>query len=299
MALSEKQVQEIVKFYEDGNDVNAIADTYKITAAAVRYQLKKEGTYKTDAADAPQSNADLGIEEDVAPTVDLDALMKNPALAALIERAVNARVSQLTAAPASAPVANGDTTAVVKAIEHLLEVQSQQMPGYIKPLSAEEVDRRSAALIEMKALIQDCKRRGDAPHYILGPQGLFDSTAVVHYGAGSEIRTYLEPVEDFVPMNDSARRIHEALIRSLGGHTPEIGTQIAEAMLAAKATTVPLVGAPATGSSDNRVEVIANAKLHDVSPKRVMGTSVPEMHGTSMPVQPGITQQPVGPSFVG
>jgi hypothetical protein len=37
----------------------------------------------------------------------------------------------------------------------------------------------------------------------------------------------------------------------------------------------------------------------EVGAKRVLGTSHPELRGKSLPGQPGVNQQPVGPLFVG
>ncbi len=308
MALKPKDIAEIVKLYNGGTgeSVPALAEAYTAEPAAIRYQLKKAGVYKSSVADAETpSDEELGIQDEEGDTADASAvladIMKNPALAALIDKAVNARLAQMSATPvqsmASAPT--GEGTAVVKAIERLLEIQANQMPGYIKPLSADEVESRATATIEMKALIERARARGDAPHYTTGPQGLFDSTSVILYEPGSEIRTYLQPVEDFIPMNESARQIHAAFIRSLGGLSPDIGARVAEAMLASKEREVPLVGAPAQGVQGSGVELVQAAKRHDVSPKRVAGTMVPETRGTSMPVQPGVTQQPTGPVFVG
>ena len=309
MALSAKQVAEIVGRYNagEGDDVEALASAYEVGAAAIRYQLKKAGVFKAEAESAKLSDADLGIEHDDAPHGPAPAamadLLKNPAFAALIDQAVAQRLAQMGGAPA-APV--NETTSVVKAIERLLEVQALQQPGYIKPISVGEMDRRAAGHVEMLAQIEHARARNAQtgskdyiPHYILGTN-FYECTNAILYAEGSEIRTFIQPGESFVPMNETARLIHAAMITSIGGPSPEIGARIAEAMLAAKdAGDIPVVGSTAPNAGPNAVEIVPTAKRHDVSPKRVLGSITPETRGTSMPVQPGVTQQPSGPVFVG
>lgn len=306
MALSSKQIAEIVKSYNggEGDDIGALAAAYQTTPAAIRYQLKKAQVF--NVAD---SQAD--IDPDIAPESDapdaapnaIAEMLKNPAFAALIDQAVTARLAQVTGAPA-APV--DQTTSVVKAIERLLEVQAMQQPGYTKPISVHEMDRRASGLIEMRAQIEAARQRFAAtnskeciPHYIVG-ENFYECANAIMYAEGSEIRTLIAPPEKFVPMNESARLVHAAMITSIGGTSPDIGTRIAEAMLAAKsAGDVPVVGALAPAAGPNAVEIVPSSKRHDVKPQRVLGSIAPETHGTSMPVQPGITQQPLGPVFVG
>lgn len=316
MALSSKQVAELVKAYNggEGDGVSALAAAFETSPAAIRYQLKKAGVFNASAPEGPAegpTDAELGVGEDDAPAAPAPApealgdLLKNPAFAKLIDQAVAARIAQM-AAPAAAPAAPvGETTSVVKAIERLLEVQALQQPGYIKPISADEMDRRASGHVEMLAQIESWKKRYDAngskdciPHYILGTN-FFECTNAILYAEGSEIRTFIQPGESFVPMNEPARLIHAAMITSIGGPSPEIGARVAEAMMAAKDHDVPVVGGTQSLSKTNAVEVVPASKRHDVRPQRVLGSVTPEVHGTSMPTQPGITQQPAGPVFVG
>lgn len=309
MALSQKQVAEIIKLYDggDGDDIGALASAYEVTPAAIAYHLKKAGAYNVAKreTDETMSDADLGIGEDDAAATSIADILKNPALAALIDQAVQARLAQIATAPSGEPFASGDTTAVVKAIEHLLEVQSSQMPGYIKPISAAEVDRRAAAHVDLLAQIENAKHRyaatnskNEVPHYILGSQ-FFECANAILYEEGQEIRTFIQPSETFVPMNESARVIHAAMITSIGGSSPDIGARVAEAMIASKEVNVPIVGGAASIGTTSPVEIVPASKRHDVRPNRVLGAITPETRGTSMPMQPGITQQPTGPVFVG
>ena len=301
---------ELVQLYARGRgeDIGALAVAFEVDEATVIGHLKKARVYVEPAGQL--SDDDLGIGEDddlpaAASSGDpLAELLKRPELQALIEAAVAQRMANMgvSAEPAAVPQTPQEgLQAVVKSIERIVEAQAQQIPGYQRPLSAEELEARAAAYVEMKSLIAHSRQRNEYPHYVIGPQGLFDSAECQRYDEGQEIRTFIEPVEDFIPMNEPARQIHAAFIRHIGGPTPEIGAQIAAAMLAAKGKDVPIVGESGRNlSGPKSIELIQSAQRPTNPRKRMLGTITPEAVPTNgLPSQPGITPAPAGPVFVG
>jgi hypothetical protein len=301
MALSKKHIGEIVTRYDGGKGegTTALGHAYDVAPSTVRYHLKQAGVFNPAADGEPltQSDKDLGIGEETGgeATAQMAALLANPMMQKLIDAAVTARMAQMgaPAAPASDPNA---FAAFTQTLTHLIEVQSMQQAGYIKPLSAEEVDRRAAGFVEMKALLKDFEAKGTAPEWIIGESGFFESTNAIEFMPGQTIRTYLPPVEDFIPNNEPARQVQAAMLEWIGGHTPGIGEQVEAAMRAAN-QTAPLV----TGTLsplDNRprsVELVA-APNKSVPRKRMAGNVVQERHDVSLAER---AAGPQGPVFVG
>lgn len=281
-----------------GAAVTALANEYEVSEAAIRYHLKKHGLIgEKDPDVVMQTDKDLGIGEDdevPAASPDLAILMANPALSKLIEQAVAARIAQLglNAAPAATTADVNPLAAFTATIAHMLEVQAQQQPGYIKPLPAEEVDRRAAGYIEMKALLSDFEAKGTPPLWVVGEGEFFECTNAQEFAKGQKIRTYLPPAEDFIPENDEARKVHAAMLQWIGGTTPDIGEQLEAAIIASKQP--PLVsGALQPANRPSRVEVVGEAPV-DIKRKRVMGTLAPERHDVSLAER---AAGPAGPAF--
>lgn len=315
MSISETQIAQIVQRYDGGRgeSVPALAKSFDATTAQVRYHLKKEGVYgaeaqvpfKTDGTAPGDADDDLGIGLDDAEgasgnadgafdaTVALNAMMANPAFSKLIDQAVAARLAQMAPA-AVAPVPGDGYGMLVKSIERMLDAQAVQIPGYIKPLTADQLEDRANGLIEMRVAIADAQARGDAPRYILGDK-LYAGDIL--YDEGMEIRTYLPPAEHFRAVNKAAATIYSAMMQWIGGPTLGIEDQLAAAI--AKTHEPPMVTGNGTQGVSSPVELVEIAHRHEVKPKRVAGTLTPETHGVSMPQQPGITQQPTGPIFIG
>lgn len=255
---------------------------------------------------ADESDDDLGIESVEA----LDAILSDPRLQALVERAVQTRVAEMASAQMVAP--NTETAgymALIKAVEHMLEVQSIQIPGYIKPLTAEEMDRREAGRVEMWRLLAYYRERANpafegcpyTPRYVLRDQFYGPSpNGEVMYEAGQEIRCFLPPAEHFLAQNEPAAAVYAAMITWIGGETPDIAEQVAAALAARKTAQVPLVG---TGPlfADSPVAPVGEVGVrHNVAPKRQMGTLVEERSAPSIGMaQRGGAPAPAGPVFVG
>lgn len=300
MSLSKKQVSEIVSRYDSGKgeSVTALSEAFDTSPAAVRLHLKDAGVFNPNADDAPlvQTDDDLGIGQEGDPTAALAALLQNPILQQLIDKAVADRVAKLSVQPTSTNSQSEDFKAFTASLAHLIEVNAMQQPGYIKPLPAEEIDRRAAGLVEMRALLKAYEADRNPPEWIVGSNGFFECTNAIDFQPGSTIRTYLPPVEDFIPRNEAARRVYDAMLQWIGGHTPGIGEQVEAAMREANGSP-PLVTS-ALDPSFNRpkpVELV-NTPVQPQARKRVAGTLVPERHDVSMAER---AAGPQGPVFVG
>ena len=312
MALTTKDNEEIAAFYTDGQEIAELATAYATTNTAIRAALTKQGVKLRGAALATPTDEELGIGVDddplptgapMTPEATLDAVMRSPAFEALLNKAVGARIAKMgvsAAAQAPAGEQSVDFQAFMKSMERFVEAQEKQRPGYQKALSADELESRADGLVEEMALIADAKAKGVAPVYVVGPNGFYGPTASgpLLFQEGQEIRTWLMPCEDFLPVNDMAARIIQADRKRLGEPTPDIGELIAQTMMIAKGAEPTLVTSE-TMQERGDVELVDPTVRHNVRPKRIMGTHVPEIHGTSMPSQNGVSAQPNGPFAVG
>ena len=302
MSLSKKQISEIISRYDGGKGegTTALGDAFDVAPATIRYHLKNAEVFNPAAGDdiVVQSDKELGIgeENEADQTAQLAAALANPALAKLIDDAVAARMAQMGASPQSPMGDTGAYAAFTKTLTHLIEVQSMQQAGYIKPLSAEEVDRRAAGFVEMKALLKDFEGRGTPPEWIVGESGFFECTNAMEFQPGATIRTYLPPVEDFIPNNDAARKVQDAMLQWIGGHTPGIGEQVEAAMRAANQAAPLVTGTLSEMSGRPRSVELVDTPSKAQPRKRVAGSIVPERHDVSLAER---AAGPQGPVFVG
>lgn len=322
MALSEKHIDEIVALYDEGNgdSITDIAQSYpNATPAMIKFHLRArnvlvaDGRTKAARAEAkPEAVDDLVGEDDAALGIgepedgddaDLDTLMANPKLAAMIEAAVAKRLQDAGVSRPALPQSGSEAAfdAFLSKFDHMLEVQAEQRPGYIKPLSADEIDSRRKGRVDMFALLRDYKLRNVWPQYLLGDEANPfygpSPNGDILYDAGQEIYTRLPPAEGFKPMNDEAVAVCEAYRRWVGDPIP-VEELIAQAAATARGgSPSPEIAAVDVRTPDPEVRLV-EGKTRDVSPKRVLGTTAPELRGRPMPKQPGIAGQPVGPTFV-
>lgn len=300
MALSEKTVDLIVAAYDGGKGqiIAELGRTHKADPNVIRYHLKKRGVYVSpDRSSIMDGPFEAASEETSAAGLDLTALMQSPEMQKAVANAVAERLMELGALqPAASVDTNGQSfSAFTETLKHLIEVQAMQQPGYQKPLSADEIDRRAAGRVEMLALLADCERTGDVPSWLVGESGFFECANAQEFEPGTPIRTYLPPVEDFVPQNDAAQKVHAAMMQWIGGPTPEIGEQVRMAHINSKLP--PLVSGalqPARGAG--LVEIIADAKPAPTRQRRSMGSIVPERREVSLAER---ADGPQGPVFVG
>ena len=297
-----------------GDSIPDIAQALNMTQASVKYHLKAQGVYKapnvtprlhveTPNVEDDNTDADLGIGEAEAPlaSVDMQALLNHPDLAKVIDAMVNQRLAALAPQPATTSEQRAFDAFLAK-FDHMLEVQAEQRPGYIKPLSADEIDARRQGKEDMFLLLAQYKAANVWPEYLLtdesnpyyGPSPNGD----ILYEAGQTIASRRPPGEGWAPMNEPAMKVYEAYKRWVGEVVP-IDELVAQAAAIARGqSTTAIAELPTqTRIEDPDVRLVSSEKV-DVAPKRVMGTLAPELRGKPMPRQPGVAAQPTGPVFV-
>jgi hypothetical protein len=303
MALSSDDVAEIIRRYDRGNgdEVGPLATAYGVSDAAIKYHLKKAGVLAKNGEPKQETETDLGIGEDdaaEAANAQIAAVISDPKFAAIIDAAVTARVAQMSApqGTVAAPDMAQLMATFTKTIQHVLHVNAVQQPGYIPPLPAEEVDRRAQGFIEMMALLKDYKAKGMPPQYYVGPSLFYAGLQL--YAEGDPVATYLPPVEDFTPINEEGAKVHEAMMRYIGGPSQDIAERVSEAQLAAKrALPIAEDAAKATASS-GPVEYLTNVPRREPVPetRRQAATGpteplMPRMHGARVPSrQPAVVE---------
>jgi hypothetical protein len=111
-----------------------------------------------------------------------------------------------------------------------------------------------------------------------------------------QLRTYLPPVEDFIPENEAAINVMDAHRRWLGVATPHIGEQV-EAFMREQKNAPPLVSSAATPmGGPSKVEIVKPPPEAGPRTRRVMGTITPERHNIGLAER---AAGPVGPTHVG
>ena len=252
---------------------------------------------------AEQDDADLGIGEDEvasSPTAGLDmaALMADPAFAKLVADAVATKLAG-SMAPTETKTSDAMFDAFLSRFDHMLDVTGEQKPGYVKPLTPEEVDARRAGQAEMKRLLRLAKERKTWPSYLLADEAnpFYGPSPAgpILYQAGQEINWRGPPAESFKPLNEEAVAIFAAYKRWVG---EPVSIEELTRQAVADARGVPYVPEYMQDTSGGEDIQVVDAPVRDVAPKRTMGTFTPEVRGRIMPGQPGVVAQPAGPIFV-
>jgi hypothetical protein len=313
MAAEEDRIARIVELYDKGkgDSIPDLAQSFNMTVAAVTYHLKKQGVYaaRTPTArvhvETPDTDSDeaLGIGADDAPVaqVDMRALLNHPDFAKVVDAMVNQRLAALTPQTARSGEERAFDAFLAK-FDHMLEIQSEQRPGYIKPLSADEIDGRRQGREDMFTLLRDYKAANVWPEYLLGdeanPYYGPSANGDILYEAGQKIASRRPPGEGWIAMNEPAMRIYEAYKRWVGEVVP-VEHLIAQAAAIARGESSTLTAEmPVQARNEDPDVRLISADKVEVGPKRVMGTLAPELRGKTMPRQPGMTPEPTGPVFV-
>lgn len=264
--------------------------------------VKKADRMAQAESTAGLSDEELGVgvaEDDAPPTDPFASLWNDPRMAAALDAAVTARLAQMGAGSSPAPALGSDTlVAFTETIRHLIDTNAQQQPGYIKPLPAEEVDRRAAGRVEMFALLDHYKAINLPPAWIVGEDGFFECNNAQEFKQGDRIRMYIPPPESFTADNEPAASVMAAMMQWLGGSTPSIGEQLEAAEQAAHSRQGPIItGAIQPARNPSIVEMVQAAPV--VAPpsrRRVMGTIAPERRDVSAAER---MSAPRGPDFIG
>lgn len=314
-AVTEKMVDDWVALYADGKGepLSAIAKAYQLSPATVRYHLKKRGALapsqetEMDAAGVDEDDEALGIgvdDDEPQPAFTVEALMEHPEFSKVLEAAVAQKLAQMGHQAPAQPMNPGSATfdAFLEKLEHVMGVRDEQRAGYIKPLTAEEMDARKQGAADMKALLRRFKAENIWPTYLIvgeGPGAFFygpSPNGDISYEAGTQIRCRLPPSELFQPVDEAAAQVIEAYRRSVGDPIP-IEDLVSQAIINARGPSQ----APAIEQTVKVLEpevMIVDAPKRETGAKRTFGTIVPELRGQTMPKQPGVSAQPVGPVFV-
>ena len=241
----------------------------------------------------------IGVEDEAEAAPDpLAALLADPRMAALLDAAVAARIAQMGAVTPAAGLDASAFADLASTLKHMVEINAIQQPGYMKPLPAEEVDRRTAGKVEMFALLKHYREIGLAPAWIVGEEGFFECNNAEEFKPGAKIRMFMPPPEDFIPDNEAAAKVMAAQMQWLGGPTPDIGETVEAAERAAIAKQGPIVtGSMQPMRARGAVELVEDAPLKaPPSRKRVMGTITPERRDVSVAERLGAPQ---GPTYIG
>jgi hypothetical protein len=306
MPLSEQDIEALPGRVAAGETISALAAAHEVTTAAIRYHLKKAGHGAATprgpfSDDESPSDEDLGIGEEDAPAagLDINALLAHPDFAKIVNAAVGAKLKSV-GAPAAAFSGSGDGgfDLFLKRLEEVIGVAAEQKPGYIKPLTTEQVTARRQGHSDMLQLMTEFKTAHVKPVYLLNQPFYGPSpSGPVLYEAGQEITTCLAPSEEWEPQNEPAARVFEAYRRWVGDPTT-IEDLLATALINARGGPRPMEVTAEPAATDSDVQLVDKPK-RDVQPNRTLGTVTPERRGVAMPGQPGVVGQPVGPFNVG
>ncbi len=259
-------------------------------------------------------DAALGIGRDdedatvAAAPSDIASLLADPRFAAMIDTIVAQRVASMGAAPAQQGGMSPEFVAFLNRMEAALGARDEQRQGYAKPLTPDEIKSRKEGNLEMLALIDEVKRDGVWPEYLIGDGGFHGPSPAgpILYPAGRTIHWRGPPAENFKPLNESAMKIYAAQKKWIG-ETVSVDQLLAQAVsLARGGEAIPETALVRTGAEDIRV---VDTPLRDMTPKRAMATDVvsPSPGGGAASAKashpalrpPGAAgQAPQGPTYV-
>lgn len=270
-----------------------------------RYQAAPSETLAGSEHDAPDdyapTDAELGIGEEierepVVPAGDaLATLMAQPEFAALIDKAVESRlegrlkemgaVSTATTMPSGGIDLQALVSALVTALDRNANVNASQSPGYKKPISADEMERRASAYVEMEALCRDAvEGRTERPMYLLKDH--FYDNNLYKWEPGDTIYWCGAPSVEMDPQNEPARAVSRAMYRWIDT-VPVSGFEVEaepDRNFAASAdprrpTPLPEAGRPIAGRG---AEAVPNTGRQIVTARRVAGTITNETERPSL-----------------
>lgn len=246
----------------------------------------------------PEAEAALAAHEAAKRHADAMAtILTSPAFAAAVDAAVEARLKAMGATLGSVPAGGNDLTALIdklaQAIDRSSNSAASQQPGYVKPLSADEIERRAEAFVEMQAILKEGRekfRQGESgltcrPTYLLKD---YLHAADRLWFAGDTIFWDDIPNTEMEPQNDIAKRVYAAFERWLGGgQQPSLIDQV----IAARNERLGIAGAPSLPDpvalqerrpgydlqrQSSRIEQVPGTIRQDIGPTRTLGTIVPE-----------------------
>lgn len=243
-------------------------------------------------ADYKPSDEELGIGEEIEreplpkETDPIAALLAQPQFAALIEKAVEERlesrlkdIGSVGVTAPSMPSGGIDlqalVTALVSALDRNANVNASQSPGYKKPISADEMERRASAYVEMEALCRDAlEGRTERPIYLLKDH--FYDNNLYKWEPGDTIYWCCAPSVDMVPKNPPAQAISASMYRWIDSAPvsgfepePEPDRQFAASADPRRPSPLPEPGRPIAGRG---AQAVPGTQRQDVTTRRAAGT---------------------------
>ena len=279
------------------------------------------------------TDSELGVGEETAQgaaaeaTAKIAAVMADPTIAMAIEQLVQRRVAELAVTNGAAPgvdlMAGFKLLAkeMAEAISKNTNAMAEQIPGHVKPIPIEEVERRAAAWVEMQSLLADTARRywtaieknehAEAeritPLYILD-EDFFGPGEVGSemYVRGETIRWFGVPGTYMQPRNGIAKQLCEigwVYLGNEGAPSAEDLAVRASQMMRPSTPGSPLPEMPllmsARGRGRPNASRVSEMGIAERGPDNIVGTVVKVTRGgfghSIVTDGPGLSQAPMGP----
>jgi hypothetical protein len=290
-----------------------------------------------DNDDWVPTDSDLGVGEETeaglkaAEAARVTAAMQDPAIAKAITQLVEQRLAEAVAANGTvagtppgidfltAMKALGDQ--IANSINRTTAATMEQMPGHVKPIPPEEVERRAAAWVELQSMLSDVARqywsaieRGKpreaethTPIYILD-EDFFGPGEVGSemYPRGATIRWYGAPGTFMEPRNEIAQRLADLMWDYLGNENAPNAEDLAEKASQMNRPSTPGAILPemplllsARGRGRPNASVVAEMGIAERGPDGIVGTVVKVTRGgfghSVVTDGPGLAQHSIGP----
>jgi|FreactcultureFD7_1027221.scaffolds.fasta_scaffold06407_3 hypothetical protein len=280
------------------------------------------------------SDEELGVGEETEAerkaeeAARITAAMADPVIATAIDQLVQQRVTELAASPQTAPTGVDFIAAIrvlaqemATAINRSTAATVEQIPGHVKPIPAEEVEKRAAAWVELQSQLIEVSRRyaaaierknqyeaeRETPIYWLG-EDFYGPGEVGNevYVRGETIRWFGVPGIYMEPRNDIANRLCELAWTYLGNEgapTPEQLADKAQQMMKPSAPGSPLPELAsllsARGQRRPMASRVSEMGIAERQPDGIVGTVVKVTRGGFghgiVTDGPGLAQHSIGP----
>jgi hypothetical protein len=279
------------------------------------------------------TDSELGVGEETPAeaaaeaTAKIAAVMADPTIAMAIEQLVQQRVAELAITNGAAP--GVDLMAGFKllaaemaaAISKNTNAMAEQIPGHVKPIPVEEVERRAAAWIELQSMLADVARQywtavernehAEAeritPHYILD-EDFFGPGEVGSemYVRGETIRWFGAPGVYMQPRNAIATKLSETMWEYLGNENAPSAEDLAQHASKMNRPSAPGSILPemplllsARGRGRPNASRVSEAGIAERGPDNIVGTVVKVTRGGFghgiVTDGPGLAPHSIGP----
>jgi hypothetical protein len=240
-------------------------------------------------------------------------LLRDPQVAPVLSSLIEKRAAEIAAAqkPEGAGAISAETkdlvrllavgigeaiaqsnSAIAGAINRSNEAAAEQRPGYVKPYSADELEARTAAYTEARAILVDLIRRyrallddgqddeaqALAPRYRL-LEDAYEDASGEYQTAGTLIHWWRMPGVHMRPENGVARELSRLMWRFIGGEKQNSADVLAET-LAARRGQQNMPALPEIGlltqrpQAELRMTRVVGSEQEEIGPSNIHGTVV-------------------------